>query len=636
LTRIYDNVDDCARRVVKALAGKVMLGLPLGIGKPPQFVNALYAMAAKDPGIELSIFTALTLELPEPKGDLERRFLEPLRERLFCDCPTLDYARDRRLGRLPKNVSVQEFYFMPGAMLQNDAAQRDHVNVNYTHVVRSLMARGVNVVAQLVGVSATEESTSYSLSSNPDVTLDLIDAMQEADRKCLLVGQVNRQLPFMVNDAEVPESYFDFVIDHPDLDFPLFPVLNRPVRLADYAAGLHAASLVADDGTLQIGIGSMGDAFAHALSLRQQENGRYRELLADLITPAHRALRESITVETGRFERGLYGASEIFTQAFSVLRERGVLTREVHGGAANQGDVKPARRFLECAFFLGPNALYRWLREQPATEIAGINMTRVSRVNQLYGNEKERAAERRNARFVNEAMMVTLTGAVVSDGIEDARVVSGVGGQYNFVAMAHALPQGRAIIVLPATRQHAGKLDSNIVWQYSYTTLPRHLRDIVVTEYGAADLRGLSDRDTIASMLCIADARFQDKLLSEAKRAGKIERSYRVPAEFQGNLPETIMDRLSRGDRLALFPHFPFGTDLSDEEARLAVALAYLKRNAGSPGATLRLLLSAHQPGRPFNAELDRMSLADARGIRERIYRRLLRSALAQTASARP
>jgi acyl-CoA hydrolase len=440
----------------------------------------------------------------------------------------------------------------------------------------------------------------------------------------------------MVNDAEVPESCFDFLIDHPDLDFPLFPVLNRPVSLADYAAGLHVASLVADDGTLQIGIGSMGDAFAHALSLRQQENGRYRELLGDLITSAHRALRDSIAVEAGRFDRGLYGVSEIFTQAFAVLRERGVLTREVRDGAETQGKAEPTRRFLECAFFLGPNGLYRWLREQPATEIAGINMTRVSRVNQLYGNEKERAEERRNARFVNEAMMVTLTGAIVSDGMEDARVVSGVGGQYNFVAMAHALPQGRAIIVLPATRQRAGKLDSNIVWQYSYTTVPRHLRDIVVTEYGAADLRGLSDRDTIASMLCIADARFQDELLSEAKRAGKIERSYRVPAEFQGNLPETIADRLSRDDRPALFPHFPFGTDLSDEEARLAVALDYLKRNAGSPGATLRLLLLAHQAGRSFKAELDRMSLADARGIRERIYRRLLRSALALTASARP
>jgi acyl-CoA hydrolase len=88
------------------------------------------------------------------------------------------------------------------------------------------------------------------------------------------------------------------------------------------------------------------------------------------------------------------------------------------------------------------------------------------------------------------------------------------------VAQAFALPDARSIIMLRATRTVAGRTSSNIVWEYPETTIPRHLRDIVVTEYGIADLRGKSDRDTIAAMLSVADTRFQDELLQRAKHTG--------------------------------------------------------------------------------------------------------------------
>ena len=117
----------------------------------------------------------------------------------------------------------------------------------------------------------------------------------------------------------------------------------------------------------------------------------------------------------------------------------------------------------------------------------------------------------------------------VSDGLEDGRIVSGVGGQYNFVAQAFALEDARSIIMLRASRAAAGKIQSNIRWRYGHVTIPRHLRDIVVTEYGAADLRGKSDRDCIVAMLGITDARFQDELLRQAKDSGKIERSFVLP-----------------------------------------------------------------------------------------------------------
>src|SRR5262249_57579089 len=132
-------------------------------------------------------------------------------------------------------------------------------------------------------------------------------------------------------------------------------------------------------------------------------------------------------------------------------------------------------------------------------------------------------------RFVNNAMMATLMGAVASDGLEDGRVVSGVGGQYHFVAQASALEGARSVIMLPATRTVAGQVTSNIRWHYGHTTIPRHLRDVVVTEYGIADLRGKTDRDVIVAMLAIADSRFQKELLAQAKRAEKIEPDFALP-----------------------------------------------------------------------------------------------------------
>src|SRR5260370_30842298 len=96
-------------------------------------------------------------------------------------------------------------------------------------------------------------------------------------------------------------------------------------------------------------------------------------------------------------------------------------------------------------------------------------------------------------------------------------------GQYNFSAQSCALADARSIIALRATRAAKRRTTSTILWNYGHTTIARNLRDVVVTEYGIADLRGKTDRDVIAAMLAIADSRFQDELLRRAKHGGKIQ-----------------------------------------------------------------------------------------------------------------
>jgi hypothetical protein len=232
-------------------------------------------------------------------------------------------------------------------------------------------------------------------------------------------------------------------------------------------------------------------------------------------------------------------------------------------------------------------------------------------------------------------MMVTLLGAAISDGLDNGQVVSGVGGQYNFVAMAHELPGARSILCLRATRTHGGRTTSNIVWNYAHETIPRHLRDIVVTEYGIADLRGRTDEEVIAALLNIADSRFQEQLLARARAARKIRVDYRIPAEYCANLPGRLEQALASGRRRGFFSEYPFGTDLTREEIALARALRYLGARTATKHARLAtigraLLAGAPQPSQA--AALRRMGLEQPHGVSERLQQRLLVLALKNTA----
>ncbi|MEX0914570.1 MAG: acetyl-CoA hydrolase/transferase C-terminal domain-containing protein, partial [Wenzhouxiangellaceae bacterium] len=449
--------------------------------------------------------------VPEPGHWLEKRLMDPIVERLFgADYPRLAYLVDLKKNALPDNVRVTEFYFQSGAALRNPAMQRHYVSSNYTHVARDLIDRGVNLMFQLV---ARDDQGRLSLSCNPDVTLDLVERVRHrADYRFHSVAQVHPDLPFMHGDAVVKANFFDQVVDI-DPDQPLFALPRQPISIQDYAVGFHAARLIADGGTLQIGIGSLTDALVHSLMSRHADNASYREVAEALDRPVPPGIGDEQP-----FEQGLYGASEMFMDGFMHLYTAGILKREVFEDIsemrrANAGmSVQHAGSgaVMDGGFFLGTQGFYDFLNALDANERPRFRMHGVGRINQLYGGREALEIEqRRHARFVNTCMMMTLTGAAVSDGLEDYQVVSGVGGQYNFVAMAHAMDDGRSILMLRATRESGGKTSSNIVWQYPHNTIPRHLRDLVVTEYGVADLRGRTDEECIKAMIEIADARFQ-------------------------------------------------------------------------------------------------------------------------------
>ncbi|OCT26225.1 acetyl-CoA hydrolase/transferase C-terminal domain-containing protein [Pseudomonas putida] len=611
------SIDQAVDQVLARLPAHIHMGLPLGLGKPNAFVNALYARIRGLPERRLTIYTALSLGRP-PLGDgLQRRFLEPFVERVFADYEELDYLADLRNDTLPANIRVEQFFMQPGSLLHSETAQQDYVSSNYSHAARDINAKGLNLVAQIV--AATPERPDHlSLACNPDITLDLLPMIAKrraAGETILMLGQVHAELPYMPGDAELPAQDFDLLIDTPE-QRRLFCTPNMPVTLQDHCIGLYASTLVRDGGTLQIGIGAMGDAVAAALLARQDDNDAYRALLEDLDLNPWKTLIER---EGGMdaFAQGLYGCSEMFVNGLLALAEAGVVRRP----ADEQGVL------VHGGFFLGTADFYQRLRQMPLEQRKRFAMTAISFINELYGDEALKRRQRRDARFVNTVFGMTLLGAGVADQLEDGRVLSGVGGQYNFVAQGHALEGGRSILLLRSWREAGGEVTSNVFWQYGHCTIPRHLRDIVITEYGIADLRGQTDSEVIARLLAISDSRFQKPLMEQAKKAGKLARDFELSARFTDNTPERLEAIKAR--HAGLFPEYPLGSDFTPEEQDLLRALNWLKSKF-KLSEVLELgkaALDAPEP-QAYPAHLVRMGLSEPQGLKEELYQRLLLAGL--------
>lgn len=722
---MYESAEKCVDDVIERVGKTIVLGMPLGLGKANHVANALYRRAAQDPNMNLTIITALSLERPSPSSELERLFLEPFVERIFGGYVDLEYVKALRKGALPSNIQVKEFYTKAGAFLKIRHVQQNYISSNYTHAHRDILINEVNVIAQIVCKATIDGRTYFSTSCNPEVTLDVVHgmrALQKAGKKIAIIAQVNQNLPFMYGDAVVEPELFTDVVDHPDCSFRLFSAPKMTVNATDYAIGLHASTLIKDGGTLQIGIGSLGDALCYGLQLRQQQNDQYQAVLkkSDILNKFGDTIAKVGGVKP--FKQGLVGSTEMLVDGYLHLMRSGVIKRKTYNNVhiqrlINDGKIKEKitprtlsvlleekvispkltrknfqflqefgifREDLRFAngqivdgktsipadltdqdsrdrvarvclgkklkngilihggFFLGPNSFYDELNNMSEEQRRQIHMTSVLNVNQLYGNqygdEDLKLLQRRHGRFVNTCLMATLTGAVCSDGLESGQMVSGVGGQYNFVSQAHALPDGRSILMLKSTRMKGKVVSSNIVWNYGHITIPKHLRDIVITEYGIADLRARSDKDVIAALLNITDSRFQDELLRKAKQAQKIPEHYQVPEPFKNNFPERIKKTLAPFQKDGLFPPFPFGTDFTAEELVLGRALRWLKERMaeglGSKASSIGKAMTVKSVPAAVKPYLRRMQLDNPATAKERMMQKLVIYALTACGAA--
>ena len=707
--KYFKDLNPCIDAIIDEVGKKVVVAG--GFGMPRHIFNGLYERALVDTEIQLTIITGMSINKPRASSDLEKRFLEPFADRVFGNLPDLAYLTPYKKQQLPKNIEIVEIFFQAGAFLGNANAQQNYIYSNFTHWLRDMISLGCNVFGQSICSKMIDGERTFSMSADAyaqDI-FPRIKQLKASGIPAIVVGQVNEDVPFMYNDAIVPEETYDIILDNPVYNHTVLSPPSPAVDTTNYMIGLNASALVADGSTLQVGIGALGDALTYGCILREKNNSVYKEIFSKLgIT---RNFSDEINSCGGMepFDEGLYGSTEMFADCFRHLIDNDILKREVYdsvviqrllnekkitkkvtsktlatlvdeGGVSAQltaADLVFLCRFgifkegvtlsdgmlcapdgtdikadlndkeakesicntclgselkggivLHAGFFLGPAAMYEALRNMPEAESKRICMTDISYVNHLYGCQEIASLQRKKARFINTTCMVTLLGAACSDGLEDGRKISGVGGQYNFVAMAPELEDGRSILMCRSTRTKGDTVTSNLVWNYGHTTIPAHLRDIVVTEYGIADIRSKREKDIIARLLNVADSRFQESLLAQAKAAGKIPSDYEIPEQYLNNTPE----RLERESKLlkeqGLFPKYPFGTDFTTIELALADVLAKLKVKLSSKAAMFKALAgtidTTHESTEAAQPYLKRMDMENPEGIKDMAIQKVL------------
>jgi 4-hydroxybutyrate CoA-transferase len=278
-----------------------------------------------------------------------------------------------------------------------------------------------------------------------------------ARRAPLVIAEVNHRMPRTFGDSTIAlERVHAWV----ETDRPLVPYPPPAAGEVERRIAGHVAELVPDGATIQVGIGAVPEAVVAGL-------GGHREL----------------------------SVHSLLVDAMLPLLERGVITgsgNRRHPGCLDLGEI------------MGTEPLFRWVHENPRVYMEPSTAVH----DPLVVAALERFVS------INSAVEVDLTGQVNAEAL-GMRQVAGIGGQFDFVAGA-ALGGGRSVIALPSTGR--GGEVSRIVGRLGAgtpVTTPRHLVDCVVTEFGRAELRGLSDRQRARQLIRLAHPRFREDLERE-------------------------------------------------------------------------------------------------------------------------
>ena len=288
------------------------------------------------------------------------------------------------------------------------------------------------------------------------------DIIQEAvDAAKLVIVQMNPELPWSSSpDCLVHISRIDCAVEAAS-PLPVIPVPE--ITETERRIGEYCASLVNDGDTLQIGIGSIPDAVCRALT-DKKDLGIHSEMISD-------------------------GVMDLF-----------------NAGAITNLKKSTNRGVMYASFALGSQKLYDFLDNNPAVELADIKKV----------NHPFEVAKCASLVSINSCIEIDLMGQIVS-GSYGRRIISGAGGQLDFMSGARMALDGKArsIIAITSTHTKNGKTISRIkplITEGSSVTATREFTDYVITEYGIARLRGLSLRDRAEALIRIAHPDFRDEL----------------------------------------------------------------------------------------------------------------------------
>jgi len=335
----------------------------------------------------------------------------------------------------------------------DDARHRGRVEfvpLRYFDLTRELLPGGAWAPDCVLVHCAPPDAHGYlSLGVSVGVTLPA------ARRAPLVIAQVNPAMPRTLGNAFLHQSQIDAWVEG---DEPLTPYPPPVVGAVERAIGRHVAALVPDGATVQVGVGAIPQAVLDALV-------------------DHRDL----------------ALHSLLVDAAVTLVERGVVTnarKPFHRGRMDIAEAMGTRRLFD---FLHDNS-------------------RVNMDSSAFVHDPETVARLDRFVAINSALEVDLSGQVTAESL-GPREVAGIGGHFDFVLGASRSRGGAAILAFPSTGRD-GQV-SRIVPRLApgaAVTSPRFLADWVVTEYGAAALRGKGERGRAEALVAVAHPRFQGEL----------------------------------------------------------------------------------------------------------------------------
>ncbi|MGG7102678.1 acetyl-CoA hydrolase/transferase family protein [Rhodococcus sp. 24CO] len=276
-------------------------------------------------------------------------------------------------------------------------------------------------------------------------------------RARVVVAEVNDQVPFTCGEL-LPAAKIDYAIHVSRPPVTLAPAIIGPT---DHAIAEHAAAYIEDGSVIQVGIGAVPDALLRLIRDRKDlgvHSGMVGDGLVDLV--------ESGTVTNAR--------------------------KRIDRGVSITGAL------------IGSKELYAYAHRNPAIRMCATSYTHDAAV----------LAQLDKLVTVNSALEVDLTGQVNAEQSGSA-YLGGTGGQVDFVRAGSRSPGGHAIMALPATAK--GGTVSRITAQLSGpVTTARSDIDVVVTEFGAAELRGQNLAERAQRLINIAHPDFREDLMREA------------------------------------------------------------------------------------------------------------------------
>lgn len=295
----------------------------------------------------------------------------------------------------------------------------------------------------------------------------------------IAIAEINPQMPVVYGhpdygDNKIHQSELThfFEADQTQMELPEMEATDAEKKIAENVLGLiHSGD------TLQFGIGGVPNEIASLLaSGNLSDFGIHSEMISD------------------GFLR-MFEAGKISNRKKGIFKDQSVFT-----------------------FALGSRPLYDFLDERK-----GKNGRLAVCLPVTIVNDPSIIAQNKNMVSINSGLMVDFAGQVCSEAI-GLKQYSGVGGQLQFVEGAYNAENGRSLICLKSTVTVDGKLLSNIVPTLppgSVVSTPRHFTQFIVTEYGVADLYGVSDEKRGEKLIAVAHPDFRDGLGEEYSRIKK-------------------------------------------------------------------------------------------------------------------